>query len=138
MPPVKAILAPLGISTSVSARRLAEMKSRLSIIAAVRALRLTLEPLRGFQVEPTCASNSSAAWSRMREHLAAFVAAYNFAKRLKTLGGLTPFQAICKAWTEAPHRFRLSPDHLTAGLNMFRYGPRGRRGFARRPFGAGS
>jgi len=55
---------------------------------------------------------------QLRDHLAAFVAAYNFAKRLKTLGGLTPFQAICKAWTDQPSRFRLSPDHLTSGLNI--------------------
>jgi hypothetical protein len=53
----------------------------------------------------------------LRAHLAAFVGAYNFAKRLKSLGGLTPFEAICKAWTKEPHRFRLSPGHLTSGLN---------------------
>ena len=34
---------------------------------------------------------------QLREHLAAFAGAYNFAKRLKALGGLTPLQAICKA-----------------------------------------
>lgn len=47
----------------------------------------------------------------------AFRDAYNFAKRLKALAGLTPFEAICKAWTKEPQRFRLSPDHLTSGLN---------------------
>ncbi len=49
--------------------------------------------------------------------MAAFVGAYNLARRLRSLGGLTPFDAICKAWTKEPHRFRLSPDHLTSGLN---------------------
>ena len=35
---------------------------------------------------------------QLEEHLAAFLDAYNFAKRLKTLRGLTPYEAICKAW----------------------------------------
>ena len=28
-----------------------------------------------------------------------FMAAYNFARRLKTLGGLTPYEYICNIWT---------------------------------------
>ena len=39
---------------------------------------------------------------QLREHLDAFLAAYNFAKRLKTLKGLTPYEFICKRWTENP------------------------------------
>lgn len=31
---------------------------------------------------------------QLRQHLADFVAAYNFARRLKTLRGLTPYEAI--------------------------------------------
>jgi transposase InsO family protein len=54
---------------------------------------------------------------QLREHLAAFLAAYNFAKRLKTLRGLTPHEYICKRWTENPDQFRLNPFHHTAGLN---------------------
>src|SRR5215468_5921300 len=46
---------------------------------------------------------------QLREHLAAFLAAYNFAKRLKTLRGLTPYQYICKCWTDNPDQFRLDP-----------------------------
>jgi len=34
---------------------------------------------------------------QLRQHLADFVAAYNFARCLKTLRGLTPYEAICKA-----------------------------------------
>ncbi len=33
---------------------------------------------------------------QLRTHLADFLAAYNFARRLKTLGGLTPYEYICK------------------------------------------
>jgi transposase InsO family protein len=54
---------------------------------------------------------------RLRTHLADFLAAYNFARRLKTLQGLTPYEAICKAWADQPHRFRSDPHHETLGLN---------------------
>ena len=49
--------------------------------------------------------------------LAEFVAAYNFARRLKTLRGLTPYEFICKAWTQEPERFTLNPLHQTPGPN---------------------
>ncbi|MDO9499610.1 MAG: IS481 family transposase, partial [Falsiroseomonas sp.] len=45
------------------------------------------------------------------------VAAYNFARRLKTLRGLTPYEAICKAWTEEPSRFMHNPHHQIPGPN---------------------
>ena len=32
-------------------------------------------------------------------HLADFISAYNFGRRLKTLKGLTPYEYICKIWT---------------------------------------
>ena len=54
---------------------------------------------------------------QLSQHLAAFLNAYNFAKRLKTLGGLTPYEAICKAWADQRNRFRYDPTHLTSGLN---------------------
>ncbi len=54
---------------------------------------------------------------QLRAHLAAFVNAYNFAKRLKTLRGLTPFEHVCKCWTEQPKRFNLNPTHHFPGLN---------------------
>ncbi|MCJ2105996.1 IS481 family transposase, partial [Methylobacterium sp. E-041] len=43
--------------------------------------------------------------------------AYNFARRLKTLRGLTPYEAICRAWADNPDRFRYDPTHLTSGLH---------------------
>jgi len=54
---------------------------------------------------------------QLRAHLANFVAAYNFAKRLKTLRGLTPYEYICKCWTNQPHRFTSNPHHQTPGPN---------------------
>ncbi|MBM2716243.1 IS481 family transposase, partial [Mesorhizobium caraganae] len=55
---------------------------------------------------------------QLRAHLATFLDAYNFAKRLKSLSGLTPFEHICKIWTEQPQRFRLNPSHHMAGPNI--------------------
>ena len=55
---------------------------------------------------------------QLREHLASFVAAYNFAKRLKTLKGLTPYEFICKCWTKEPQRFTSNPHHQTTGPNI--------------------
>ncbi len=43
------------------------------------------------------------------EHWAAILDAYNFAKRLKTLCGLTPYE-----WADQPDRFRSDPTHLTS------------------------
>lgn len=54
---------------------------------------------------------------QLEAHLHAFLDAYNFAKRLKTLNGLTPYEAICKAWANEPDRFIRDPAHLTSGLN---------------------
>ena len=53
---------------------------------------------------------------QLNAHLEAFLMAYNFAKRLKTLRGLTPHEYICKIWTAQPDRFRINPTHHTAGL----------------------
>jgi hypothetical protein len=57
--------------------------------------------------------------ARTRLHLANFVAAaYNFAKRLKTLKGLTPSEYICKCWTKEPQRLTSDPHHQTPGPNI--------------------
>jgi hypothetical protein len=56
--------------------------------------------------------------AQLRQHLADFVAAYNFARRLKTLKGLTPYEFICKRWTSEPERFRLDPLHQMPGPNI--------------------
>ncbi len=48
---------------------------------------------------------------QLRQHLADFVAAYNFARRLKTLRGRTPYEHIVKCWTDEPERFKGDPRH---------------------------
>ena len=55
--------------------------------------------------------------NQLRQHLSDFVTAYNFARRLKTLRGLTPCEYICKLWTTDPKRFTLNPLHQMPGLN---------------------
>jgi len=54
---------------------------------------------------------------QLRSHLTDFIAAYNYARRLKTLKGLTPYEFICKMWTNEPERFKLDPIHQMPGLN---------------------
>lgn len=43
--------------------------------------------------------------NQLRTHLS------DFAKRLKTLGGLTVYEFICKCWQKPPHRFILDPNY---------------------------
>jgi len=54
--------------------------------------------------------------NQLEEHLDAFTAAYNFAKRLKTLKGLTPYKFIVKTWAEEPQQFHRNPNHFNMGL----------------------
>ena len=55
---------------------------------------------------------------QLRTHLADFMAAYNFGRRLKTLGGLTPYELhIAKIWTSEPDRFIVNPIHQMPGLS---------------------
>jgi transposase InsO family protein len=53
----------------------------------------------------------------LKDHLQAFLMAYNFANRLKTLSGLTPYEHSCQCWQKEPERFTINPDHHTLGLN---------------------
>ncbi len=55
---------------------------------------------------------------QLRQHLGDFVAAYNFGRRLKTLKGLTPYEAICKAWQSEPARSTSDPHHQSLGPNI--------------------
>ena len=55
---------------------------------------------------------------QLRQNLMDFVAAYDFARRLKTLKGLTPYEHICKCWTSEPERFSFDPIHQMPGLDI--------------------
>lgn len=54
---------------------------------------------------------------QLREHLTTFLMAYNFAKRLRTLKGLTPFEYIGQQWHQHPENFLSDPSYLTLGLD---------------------
>ena len=58
---------------------------------------------------------------QLRTHLRDFVDAYNFARRLKTLKGLTPYEFVCKAWTSQPQRFKLNPLQQMPGMKQPRF-----------------
>jgi transposase InsO family protein len=53
----------------------------------------------------------------LRAHLRDFVDVYNFARRLKILKGLTPYEGVCKIWTAQPQRFTANPLRKMPGLN---------------------
>ena len=53
----------------------------------------------------------------LKEPLQAFLMASNFAKRLKTLKGLTPYEYIGQCWHTEPERLTTNPCHHTLGLN---------------------
>jgi transposase InsO family protein len=61
--------------------------------------------------EATVKRYDYATHQQLKEHLD------NFAKRLKTLQGLTPYEYIVKCWQKEPERFRSDPCHHTLGLN---------------------
>jgi hypothetical protein len=55
--------------------------------------------------------------AELERHLADFIAACNFGRRLNNLKGLTPNGFICKCWTSEPQRFTLDPIHHMPGRN---------------------
>jgi transposase InsO family protein len=55
--------------------------------------------------------------AQLRTHLELFLDAYNHARRLKTLKGLTPAQFIWTEWKSNPELFHEEPCHLMTGLN---------------------
>jgi transposase InsO family protein len=55
----------------------------------------------------------------LQEHLQTFIDAYNFAKRLKSLNGLTPWEFIIKEWKSEAKLFKIKLDPYNLGLNIF-------------------
>ena len=54
---------------------------------------------------------------QLRRHLQLFIDAYNHARRLKTLRGLTPYEFVIQQWTKEPKRFKTDPSNHTPGPN---------------------
>jgi hypothetical protein len=81
-------------------------------------------PLTNGQVEPTESHDQGShrqtlSLRRPRpasRRLADFIDAYTYARRLKALSGLTPYEFVCKRWTSEPDRFILNPIHQMPGL----------------------
>lgn len=59
----------------------------------------------------------STSHEQLKTHLDDFLNAYNFAQRLKSLRGFSPYQFIIQVWQQDPDRFRLNPALHTRGLN---------------------
>jgi hypothetical protein len=55
---------------------------------------------------------------QLRAHLRDFVDAYNFARRLKTVKGLTPYEFICKAWTSQAAQIHNQPAPANTGTKQ--------------------
>jgi len=54
---------------------------------------------------------------RLSSHLQTFMDAYNFARRLKSFKGLTPYEFICKIYQNEPHSFKTNPYQKCTGLH---------------------
>jgi len=67
--------------------------------------------------EATVHSFYYASHQALKQHLHAYLMVYNFAKRLKSLRGKTPWQFILNQWTIHPEYFTINPNHFLVGLN---------------------
>lgn len=59
----------------------------------------------------------------LKEHLQAFLMAYNFPGRLKILKGKSPYEFVRAVWAIEPERFHVDPNHFIVGLNRPRVTP---------------
>src|SRR5262249_38171419 len=56
---------------------------------------------------------------QLEAHLADFINAYNYARRLKPLKDLTPYEYICRCWASQPELFTLNPLQKMPGLHTY-------------------
>ncbi|MEM9431899.1 MAG: IS481 family transposase, partial [Pseudomonadota bacterium] len=68
--------------------------------------------------DATVRRSHSDSHDQLRSHFTDFLDAYNFARRLNTLSGLTPYDDICKIWTSEPDSFIVDQIHQMPGLNI--------------------
>ena len=67
---------------------------------------------REFGVEATVQCYHYESTAQLNKHLQAFLLAYNHAKRLKRLRGLTPYEFVCAQWQKNPIIFTCDPTLL--------------------------
>ena len=77
----------------------------------------TIKPKDSRYERGTTAGKGQTQSDKLQAPLADFIDVYNFARRLKALKGLTPYEYIYKIWTSEPDRFILNPIHQMQGLN---------------------
>ncbi|WP_006289704.1 integrase core domain-containing protein, partial [Holospora undulata] len=58
-----------------------------------------------------------ASHDELKQHVHAYLMAYNFAKRLKAIKGKTPWQFILNQWIIHLEYFILNPKHFLLRLN---------------------
>ena len=100
-------------------------RDRLSALDSVGRLTQPNHPWTNGQVERMNRTIKDATVKRyhydshdqLRHHLQLFIDAYNHARRLKTLRGLTPYEYVARIWTEEPDRFKIDPYHYSTGPN---------------------
>jgi len=76
-----------------------------------------VEPMSRALKEATVERYYYATNDQARSHVADFVTAYNFGRRLETLKGLSPYEYICGIWAKEPNRFTVDPIRQMPGLN---------------------
>jgi transposase InsO family protein len=67
--------------------------------------------------EATVKTYHYATIAELKAHLHAFLMAYNYAKKLKALRFLTPYEKIIADWKTNPSAFHANPTHFRTGLN---------------------